>query len=562
MLNPFTRKLRTVLPAVLFLLALACGAPSGLALPDQPVTLSQPETASPSRFVEKSFLMQHIHVLASDTLEGRGTGQPGSRRAARYLEQYYRSLSASRKDPVTLMRQPFTLEGVFWDAVTYEVYRTDEADTLFLARSRLEKGTEALFYPLKGGAREYDGPVVFAGNGWFGQSDRVSISEPGIVQDSWALVFEPAADSPSRDELISALTRDHGALGVIFIPVTDADTWEDKAADMSRQLERLRMLRLPDGRTRMAGPTRGVAVSIHPGLAPQLLGLTGPEQLDSLRHLWDHGGDGLERFQTGYRFRNRPELATRSFEEDNIIAVIPGSDAQRANEMVVLTAHYDHMGLGEPDYRDDIVYSGADDNASGTAVLMQVARAFEKAALDGYHPSRTLVFLHLAAEEWGLIGARHFIRNNPFEEYDITANINVDMVGYVDNVYSGKDQDYVYVIGAGMVSTRLEELLRQANNATSELLLDDTYNNTSHRLQLYRRSDHWVFAEQDIPFVFFFSGLHDYYHGPSDTADRINGRLLASRARLITELVWYLAETPVRPESDRKKLGSGRVPSR
>ncbi|MFO8030594.1 MAG: M28 family peptidase, partial [Cyclonatronaceae bacterium] len=419
------------------------------------------------------------------------------------------------------------------------------------------------FYPLMGGAREYDGPVVFAGNGRFGQPDGVSISGPGTLQDSWALVFEPAADSPSRGEMVSTLTREHGALGVIFIPDTDPETWEDKAVVMSRQLERPRMLRLPDGRSRMAGPSRGVAVSIHPGLATELLGLTGPGQLDSLRHLREHEGGGPERFQTGYRFRNRPELATRSFEEDNIIAVIPGSDAQLANEMVVLTAHYDHMGLGEPDYRDDIVYSGADDNASGTAVLMQVARAFEMAAEDGYRPSRTLVFLHLAAEEWGLIGARYFIRNNPFEEYDITTNINVDMVGYVDNVYSGKEyQDYIYVIGAGMVSTRLEELLHEANNATSELLLDDTYNNTSHRLQLYRRSDHWVFAEQDIPFVFFFSGLHDYYHGPSDTADRIDAPLLALRARLITELVWYLAETPERPDSDRKKLGSGRVPSR
>jgi len=133
----------------------------------------------------------------------------------------------------------------------------------------------------------------------------------------------------------------------------------------------------------------------------------------------------------------------------------------------------------------------------------------------------------------------------------------------VDNEYARREeQDYIYVIGAGMVSSMLEELVQQANEATAKLILDETYNDTTHRLQLYRRSDHWPFAQQNIPFVFFFSGLHDHYHRPSDTPDRIDIPLLTERAKLVTELTWYLADLENRPETDRLEFGENAVPSR
>ncbi len=555
------RRLRIIL---ILLMYSGCSVSTGLPHDAGSRQPDIPSGESPARYVQESFIMGHIHQLASDSLKGRGTGQPGSRLAADYLERFYTSGSFTAYETMPVMRQSFVLEGVFWDSTSYDVYHADDGDTLFLSRSQLKKGTGAHFYPLSDGTRGHDAPVVFAGDGIIDISTHGTRSVRDKLENAWAMVFEPGRDEDrSRTAIVRDLSIEYGAHGVIFIPEGDPKVWEDKSVEMSRQLERPGIVRRPDERFSMAGGSAGVSVSVHPDLARSILGLNSPAQLDSLHLHWNSSRSGMMPRDTGYRFRTTPSMNVRTFEEDNVIAVIPGADEPRSREIVVISAHYDHLGLGEPDESNDIVYSGADDNASGTAVLLQIARAFHEAASDGYHPSRTLVFLHTAAEEWGLHGARYFTENPLFPEHDIVANVNVDMVGRVDDVYSGRqDSSYIYVIGAGMVSTMLDELVRQANSATANLILDDTYNDTGHHLQLYRRSDHWPFAQSNIPFVFFFSGLHEYYHQPSDTPEKIAGPLLASRAGLITELIWYLAETTVRPESDIKQFGRSRTPSR
>ena len=552
--------------AMLFLALLctaACATSAETPAPRPATAIIVPDGSSPETFVESAFLVETVAVLASDSLEGRGTGQPGSTMTADFLAAFYRDISFSAGGS-ELLRQPFTLEGLFWDEVSYDVYRVEGTDTLFFSRSHLEKGGNARFFPIMDGARDHDAPIVFAGHAIFDEGDAISRNIAATLENNWVMVFEPGPDDErTRTDLIRHLTRRYRAQGVIFIPKEDAEQWEERAHAMSRQLERPRMIRRPGGRFRASEFNPGIAVSIHPELALGMLGLARPEQLDSVRVSWQGDVSGPVPEHTGFRFRNSPVLNNRSFEEENIAFVIPGADEQLSREAIVLTAHYDHMGLGQPDDHDDIVYSGADDNASGTAVLMQVARAFRDLAEEGYRPSRTLVFLHVAAEEWGLFGSRYFVENPLFPDLEIVTNINVDMVGFVDNIYAERDdQDYVYLIGAGMVSSLLEELVLKANEATYGLILDEHYNDTSHRLQLYRRSDHWPFAERNIPFVFFFSGLHDHYHRPSDTADRIDERLLAQRTGLVAELVWYLAETPAPPETDRKELGISQVPSR
>ncbi|GEM_PF-654895 len=552
---------------VTLLLALALnGAPAAEALAQAPI-LEEARTAatdSPSRYVDAAFLDGKIHILASDSLKGRGTGQPGSAMAADFIDGFYTNAIRASDESISVIRQPFALEGIFWNSVSYDIYQTDGLDTVFFSRTHLEKGGQAGFYPLMDGAREHDAPVVFAGDARFDRGDEISRTIAASLENSWALVFAPGPDDQrSRTDIVRYLSRNYRAAGVIFITEEDPDEWEQQARDMSRQLERPRGIRRPGARYRMSDWSPGLAVSVHPDLALGMLGLDQTRQLDSLQTHWQSHTSSPVPEQTGFRLRNRPVMESRSFEEDNIVAVFPGADEELSREIVVLSAHYDHMGLGQPDDDDDIVYSGADDNASGTAVLMQVAKAFRQAAEEGYRPSRTLVFLHTAAEEWGLFGSRYFVDNPLFPDSDIIANVNVDMVGYVDNEYAGReDQDYIYVIGAGMVSSMLDELVRQANEATSELILDETYNDTTHRLQLYRRSDHWPFAQQNIPFVFFFSGLHDHYHRPSDTPDRIAVPLLAARTKLVTELTWYLTESENRPETDRLEFGESAVPSR
>ncbi len=487
---------------------------------------------------------------------------------ADHLDHFYTSNTFSDFNSTQVVRQPFTLEGLFWDKVSYDVYKVEEKDTVYLSQTTKAKGRTARFFPLIHGHGEHEAPVYFAGYGtpapdYQKKNRRTSKPDPEM-QNAWLMVFEPDPDHDmSRSAIVRHFSRKYGVHGVIFIPQEDPECWEQRALEMSRQLERPLVVRRQGELRHRTGRTATAAVAIQPELARDMLNLTTIAQLDSLRQHWMDNGSQMPPHKTAYHFRNTPVLNQRTFEEENIIAVVPGSDEKRKNEMVVLSAHYDHMGLGQPADDNDLIYSGADDNASGTAVLMQIAKAFHQAAKKGYQPSRTLIFLHLAAEEWGLLGARFYAENPLFPISDIAANVNVDMVGYVDNVYlHQEDPHYIYVIGGGMVSSELERLIREANEATANLSLDETYNDTGHPAQLYRRSDHWVFAQKNIPFVFFFSGLHDHYHRPSDTADRISYPLLARRAELITELVWYLAEIEKRPESDRKRLGSTGEPSR
>ncbi|MEX0681259.1 MAG: M28 family peptidase [Balneolales bacterium] len=520
---------------------------------------------SPAAYVSQSFIQKHIKAIADDSMLGRGTGQPGSSKMADYLYSFYTSESFDVMENLEVVKQPFLLEGLFWDTSVFLVYKLINNDTLFTDKSILKKGSDASFFPLMGGHNAVDAPVVFAG---YGHTDgpyrnlQLEGNEDAL-ESAWIMVFEEqqryssnsSADnskSISRTNLVHKIISDYGSSGVIFISDHDPEQWEKEAVFMSNQLERPLAIR-KDGFFRGAHSSTNVAYSVHPELAARMLGLHDLSQLDSLRTYWSIPETSAAPEITGYRFKNSPLTNHRKFEEHNIISIIPGVDDSLKNEIVILTAHYDHLGLGEPNEHNDIIFNGADDNASGTSVLIQIADAFRQAADEGYRPSRTIVFLHVAAEEWGLIGARHYVANPLFPNNNVTANVNVDMIGSVDIEYSGrKDTSYIYIIGAGLVSSKLEALVNDANKSTVNLKLDELYNDINHPSSLYRRSDHWAFGEIGVPFVFFFSGLHDHYHVPSDTPDRLSWSLISSRAKLITDLVWRLAETKEQLETERE----------
>lgn len=530
---------------------------------------SFPEKDSPGRFISESFLKEHLNVLAHDSLLGRGTGQPGSRLTAEYLETFYTSGDFSVIDGFTVERQSFSLEGVFWDSVSYNLHNGHQGEASIVTETTLRTGELSSFVPLLGGTSEIKAPIVFAGYGSNGSPDISGTEDLTDLENAWIMTFDSSQKmyenhsngrnveigKVTRTEWVRRLFREYGAAGVILISDKDTDEWEQMAGRLSHQLERPLGISKGGGGFRSTSSSTGNVVSVHPEMAMTLLGFTRTQQLDSLRQSWGEPDFTGEPIVTGYYLENKPHINRREFQEDNIIAIIPGVDEDLKNEHVILSAHYDHMGLGEPDDRNDIVYNGADDNASGTSVLMQVADAFRQAADNGYHPSRTIVFLHAAAEEWGLIGARYYASNPLLPLNDIVANVNVDMVGHVDNEYAGReDTSYVYYLGAGLISSGLQNHVERANESSVNLYLDDNYNRTNHHLRLYRRSDHWAFGEKNIPFVFFFSGLHDNYHVPSDTADRISWALLTQRAKLVTELTWRLAETRDRPVTDQRRF--------
>lgn len=229
-------------------------------------------------------------------------------------------------------------------------------------------------------------------------------------------------------------------------------------------------------------------------------------------------------------------------DSQNVIAYIEGS--QYPDEYVIVTAHSDHEGV-----IDGEIYNGADDNGSGTAAVLEIAEAFNLATQNGYRPKRSIVFLHVTAEEVGLHGSRYYTEHPVFPlEYTVAA-LNTDMIGRVDKSHEDTE-DYVYVIGSDRISTELHYIIQESNKTFSQIELDYDYNDEDDVNRYYYRSDHYNFALKGIPVAFFFNGEHEDYTKPTDTAEKINYEVLAKRAHLIFATTWYIAnsEDQLNPE--------------
>ncbi len=218
---------------------------------------------------------------------------------------------------------------------------------------------------------------------------------------------------------------------------------------------------------------------------------------------------------------------------ENVVAYIKGSE--KPDEYVILSAHYDHLGV-----RGKQVYNGADDDASGTSALLAIAEAFQKAAKSGNRPKRSVVFLHVTGEEEGLFGSKYYTEHPIFPLKNTVVDLNIDMVGRYDKQHAD-NPEFVYLIGADKLSTELHRLSEATNKKYMNLLLDYTYNDENDPNRFYYRSDHYNFAKNGIPIIFYFNGVHDDYHRATDTADKIRYDLLQKRAQLVFYTAWEIA---------------------
>lgn len=220
-------------------------------------------------------------------------------------------------------------------------------------------------------------------------------------------------------------------------------------------------------------------------------------------------------------------------DSENICAFIKGS--KNPEEIIVISAHYDHVGT-----KDGQVFYGADDNGTGTAALLEVAQAFQIAAKEGRGPKRSILFLHVTGEEHGLLGSKYYSENPIFPLANTVSDINIDMIGRRDPEHS-QTNNYVYAIGAERLSSDLYNILVAVNDKYTKLDVDFRYTETNDPSNYYRRSDHYNFAKFGIPSVFFFNGVHADYHRATDTPDKIEFDALRKRAQLTFVLAWELA---------------------
>ena len=231
-----------------------------------------------------------------------------------------------------------------------------------------------------------------------------------------------------------------------------------------------------------------------------------------------------------------------SIDSYNVLGYIEGSD--KANEVLVITSHLDHIGVEA----DGQINNGADDDGSGTVAMMEIAEAFIEAKEDGNGPRRSVLFLHVSAEEKGLLGSKYYTDNPIYPLVNTVANLNIDMIGRVDSLHI-EQPDYIYLIGSDILSDDLHDVSEKANQDYVGLTIDYRYNDPTTLVyefgrwrenRYYYRSDHYHFIKNNIPAVFYFNGTHKDYHAPTDTVEKINYALLEKRTRLIFHTAWEI----------------------
>lgn len=228
---------------------------------------------------------------------------------------------------------------------------------------------------------------------------------------------------------------------------------------------------------------------------------------------------------------------------ENVLGYIEGTDLKE--ELLIITAHYDHLGK-----HDSLIYNGADDDGSGTVAALEIAQAFMYAKEQGKGPRRSVLVMPVSGEEKGLLGSKYYTDNPVYSLKNTIANLNIDMIGRVDEYHD--NGDYIYLIGSDKLSSELHAISEEVNRKHFNLELDYTFNDKDDPNRYYYRSDHYNFAKNKIPVIFYFNGVHEDYHKPSDTIEKIDFKKIEKISRYIFLTAWELANRDERPKLDAR----------
>ncbi len=489
-------------------------------------------------------LKRHLLILASDEMEGRETGTEGQRKAAEYLAEVFASmgLPALGDDNSHLQRIFFKAEG--WQQIELTINEKKYRHLWeYYAVPALNEGVA--------GKQQFD-EVIFLGYGIDdekysdyknanvkGKAILIYDGEPVDAQGHSYLTGSSSLSGWSMERKLQAAK----ARGVAMVFVIDSK-FKENVAEMRRTLNSNRL------RPAKAGnPETDYAPNCHLSseTAKALLGERIHKVVKQRDKILKTGRPGTAVVPAKIEIILQKEH--RTLNGHNVLGFVEGIDPALKNEVLVVSAHFDHLGK-----RGDAVYYGADDNASGTSTVLEIAQAFAEAKRQGAGPRRSVLFLLVSGEEKGLLGSQYYAEHPLFPLENTIANVNVDMVGRVDEKHRD-NPNYIYVIGADRLSTELHRINENANRTYTQLELDYTYNAKNDPNRYYYRSDHYNFAERGIPAIFYFSGTHEDYHRVTDTADKINFDKMVVVGRLVFHTAWELANRDKRIEVDVKSNG-------
>jgi hypothetical protein len=486
-------------------------------------------------------LKSDLTIIASDEFEGRETGEEGIKKATNYITERYKEIGLTPVGDNGTFEQNYDLSAPVIDSYNYTV--TDNEGSL-ISETAVTKEATGDFVTIFGGSDDVSGEIIFAG---FGISNEATNQLPEVVADKWVMVF---FDRQLTNQRALQSLSGKGAAGVIMI--MDQNNPEgfiqnaEQAQSRIGSAGRLSLAYLQNNSSRSAAWNR-----INPELAAKMLGKASVSELVGMSEEIKENASDFKPMELDYMLSHDVSISENTVVASNIAAFLEGSDPLLKDEVVVLSAHHDHVGIGRPDSTGDTIYNGADDDGSGTVGLLSTAQAMVAAKKAGAGPKRSVLFLHVSGEEKGLLGSRYYSDHPIYPIENTVANINVDMIGRVDKEHE-ENKDYIYVIGGEIISSGLDSLLRSANEATVNLDLSNRYNDLEDPNQFYRRSDHWNFGRLGIPFIFFFNGVHADYHRPSDSIEKIEWEALTKRTQLIYTTTAMIANSSERPAVDNQ----------
>lgn len=443
-------------------------------------------------------LTRHLTLLASDSLEGRETGKKGQKMAAEYIKNHFKSLG---------LRGP--VDGSYFQE--FKLYQTYRGDAEMVVNDMTIKNLDQMVYWSDVPFDKSEIEIVYVNKGL--EEDLNEMDVEGKF-----LAFEADGQFTPVLETFEGL----GAKGAIV--------FAEDSSRMNMVLRYGKYYATQGSLSRKEPSKEGLAsVVIYKDLAADIFG----KPLAELKI-----GDAVsaELFA---------EINTEIMNTENVLGYLEGT--KKKDELIVITAHYDHVGI-----QDGKVYNGADDDASGTTAVLEIAEAFVKAKKKGHGPERSILFMPVTGEEKGLLGSAHYAENPVFPLENTVANLNIDMIGRVDSVHMD-DREFVYLIGSDRISTELHEISEAMNDNFTKLELDYTYNAEDHPDRIYYRSDHWNFAKNGVPIIFYFNGTHPDYHQHTDTVEKIEFDLLKKRTDLIFYTAWELANREERLIIDPKE---------
>ena len=507
-----------------------------------------------SKAINAKAAYNHLSVLASDAYEGRETGKRGAWMAADYIRNYFKSIGL--KGPVD--GQYFQKIDLVSDSITEHMFTVDgkpleafkdfvipnnsvgssgftfSTDEITFAGYGLEKVDYNDFNGL-----DVAGKVVML----FANGDPMA--KPGEKMDRRQAMM-------ARAQKMNYLNQNKAKAVLLIDPSLD----KPSAFMMGRQKAASVHVKKEVGASQSSS-SPFITILISTATANSILKEAGTS-VDSLQHRI------AQTMKPASKVLNISVSASAIKIEkpvrcENVLGYLEGSDPVLKKEVLILTGHYDHIGMVNDPNAMDKINNGADDDGSGTTGVLLMAKAFTDAKKAGKGPKRSILFMTVVGEEKGLWGSEWYSEHPVFPVKNTIADLNTDMIGRIGEEYLGKPDsaNYIYSVGSNMLSGDLGKLSERVNATYTKMKLDYKYDDPKDTERIYYRSDHYNFAKLGIPIIFYYDGmLQQDYHQPGDEVSKIHFNLLAKRAKLTFFTAWELANGAKRPTVDKDGKGN------